>query len=64
MVTAAKSEPVVHTGAFSHILIGCSTGGPKALTELLPNLTKQIDLPILIVQHMPEGFTAFGGELR
>ena len=55
---AKKSQqPVPYSGTFSHILIGCSTGGPKALTELLPSLTKQVDLPILIVQHMPEGFT-------
>ncbi|MFN5745845.1 MAG: chemotaxis-specific protein-glutamate methyltransferase CheB [Methylococcaceae bacterium] len=39
------------------VLIGASTGGPKALAELLPALTAAIDAPILIVQHLPVGFT-------
>ncbi len=42
---------------YQAILIGISTGGPKALTELMPNLTNGISLPILIVQHMPPTFT-------
>jgi len=40
------------------ILIGASTGGPKAIPELLGRLPRDITAPILIVQHMPEGFTA------
>ena len=57
-VTQASSlGRAAHSCHFTHILIGCSTGGPKALTELLPNLTNQTDLPVLIVQHMPQGFT-------
>lgn len=39
------------------ILIGVSTGGPKALAEILPPLCEKIDVPILIVQHMPPTFT-------
>ncbi len=39
------------------IVIGCSTGGPKALTVMLPGLCRITDLPILIVQHMPPTFT-------
>ncbi|MGH7179904.1 MAG: CheB methylesterase domain-containing protein, partial [Tepidisphaeraceae bacterium] len=39
------------------IVIGASTGGPRALCELLPELCKLVKLPILIVQHMPAGFT-------
>ena len=38
--------------------IGVSTGGPKALTELLPRLPADFPLPILLVQHMPPKFTA------
>jgi two-component system chemotaxis response regulator CheB len=45
------------SGKYNTILIGISTGGPKALTELIPNLTKNISIPILIVQHMPATFT-------
>lgn len=40
------------------ILIGCSTGGPKALMRLLPELCSHISLPILLVQHMHPNFTA------
>jgi two-component system chemotaxis response regulator CheB len=39
------------------ILIGVSTGGPRALTEMLPPLCKKVDIPIFIVQHMPPTFT-------
>lgn len=39
------------------IVIGVSTGGPKTLMQLIPELTEKIDIPILIVQHMPEHFT-------
>jgi len=35
------------------VLIAVSTGGPAALTTLLPALCERIDLPILIVQHWP-----------
>ena len=34
------------------------TGGPKALQEILPLLPLDLPVPILIVQHMPPGFTA------
>lgn len=39
------------------VLIGASTGGPKALVTLIGNLPRKINVPILIVQHMPKGFT-------
>ena len=37
--------------------IGISTGGPQALQYFLPQLPKTFPGTILIVQHMPEGFT-------
>jgi two-component system chemotaxis response regulator CheB len=39
------------------VIIGTSTGGPRALQEVLTQLPATIDAPILIVQHMPAGFT-------
>ncbi|MGF7185992.1 two-component system chemotaxis response regulator CheB [Desulfitispora alkaliphila] len=45
------------TGLKSIVLIGTSTGGPKALQETLPLLPENIPAPILVVQHMPPGFT-------
>jgi two-component system chemotaxis response regulator CheB len=38
--------------------IGISTGGPNALTKMIPMLPKDLKVPILIVQHMPPVFTA------
>ena len=37
--------------------IGISTGGPKALAQMLPRLPSKLGVPILIVQHMPPVFT-------
>lgn len=48
-----KSSRAAH-----HIIaIGISTGGPNALTYLLPKIPADIPAGILIVQHMPPGFT-------
>jgi two-component system chemotaxis response regulator CheB len=41
----------------SIIALGTSTGGPKALQEILPMFPADLPVPILIVQHMPPGFT-------
>lgn len=40
------------------IAIGASSGGPHALRYLLPRIPADIDAGIVIVQHMPESFTA------
>jgi two-component system, chemotaxis family, protein-glutamate methylesterase/glutaminase len=48
---SAQIEPAV-------VAIGTSTGGPKALEQILPIFPYNLPLPILIVQHMPVGFTA------
>lgn len=39
------------------VVVGCSTGGPKALSTLISLLPHDFQAPMLIVQHMPEGFT-------
>lgn len=38
-------------------VIGTSTGGPRALQEIIPQLPERLPIPVLIVQHMPAGFT-------
>ncbi|MFL2132561.1 chemotaxis response regulator protein-glutamate methylesterase [Desemzia sp. FAM 24101] len=40
------------------ITIGASTGGPRALMQLIPLFPADLSIPVLVVQHMPAGFTA------
>ncbi len=40
------------------VAIASSTGGPKALQSVVPKLPKALKAPVVIVQHMPAGFTA------
>ncbi len=39
------------------IAIGISTGGPNALRKMLAAIDPKLQVPIVIVQHMPAGFT-------
>lgn len=39
------------------LVIGASTGGPKALLRVITSLPAQLKVPVFIVQHMPKGFT-------
>lgn len=52
-----KTAPDTQTRASRIVAIGVSTGGPQALQYVLPQLPKNFPGTILIVQHMPEGFT-------
>ena len=56
-------EPVVikperEGGKIEIIAIGISTGGPNALREVFRAIDPNLKQPILVVQHMPAGFTA------
>jgi len=51
-------ERVRQPGAAEVVAIGVSTGGPEALRVVLSGLDSGLKTPILVVQHMPPGFTA------
>ena len=57
----AKSGAAVATIAGSHsvdlVAIGISTGGPQALKRVIPQLPEDFPVPIVMVMHMPVGYT-------
>ncbi len=58
---AAPVRTVAHKpsngGGQKLIALACSTGGPKSLQSVIPYLDRNMDAPMVLVQHMPMGFT-------
>ncbi len=62
---SARRAPVEQREAPEVVLIGASTGGPPAIERILRDLGGDVPVPILVVQHMPAGFTrAFAERLN
>ncbi len=57
IVSAAARRPLVRGQARCVLALAASTGGPAALAFLLPQLPSDLPAAVLVVQHMPEGFT-------
>lgn len=56
VIDIARKHPV-HVAGSTIVVIASSTGGPKALHSVVPKLPAKLNAPVLIVQHMPKGFT-------
>ena len=54
---AANFRRLKATGKNKIIALASSTGGPKALQSVIPYLPANLDAPMVLVQHMPAGFT-------
>ena len=57
LVPPPRIVSTVQNARFECVAIGTSTGGPVALSHVIPMLAATFPTPILIVQHMPVGFT-------
>jgi two-component system, chemotaxis family, protein-glutamate methylesterase/glutaminase len=55
--TGPKVLPAQHAARAQVVVIGTSTGGPPALQAIIPRLPEVLPCAVLVVQHMPVGFT-------
>ena len=53
----ALPSPTVFTKRYDLVVIGVSTGGPQGLKSVIPRLPADFPVPVLIVLHMPVGYT-------
>ncbi|MEX2444643.1 MAG: chemotaxis response regulator protein-glutamate methylesterase [Alkalispirochaeta sp.] len=54
---APPRTPKEKPGTLELIVIGISTGGPNALRKVFAEISEDLGVPVVVVQHMPAGFT-------
>lgn len=58
-------KKVINNNKIDAVVIGASTGGPRALYEVITKLPNDLGVPVFVVQHMPATFTkAFADRLN
>lgn len=56
-VTSAPATKISGNHSVDLVVIGISTGGPQALKRLIPQLPEDFPVPVVMVMHMPVGYT-------
>ncbi|WP_003544343.1 protein-glutamate methylesterase/protein-glutamine glutaminase [Desulfotomaculum nigrificans] len=54
-VVSVRKQP--YCGKIDLVVIGCSTGGPAALQQIIPYLPANLPAGVVVVQHIPVGFS-------
>lgn len=54
---AVHPRPGIRRHPIRAVVLGCSTGGPEALSRVVERITVPLPVPVLVVQHMPAVFT-------
>ncbi|SKA86106.1 two-component system, chemotaxis family, response regulator CheB [Caloramator quimbayensis] len=57
LTTRQRDISSIKTVKIDSVLLGASTGGPRVLYDIITKFPKDLGVPVLVVQHMPQGFT-------
>jgi two-component system chemotaxis response regulator CheB len=61
-VISVPATKIAGSHSVDLVVIGISTGGPQALKRLIPQLPKDFPVPVVMVMHMPVGYTEMYAE--